>query len=141
MSELELQEDEKEVLLSIYDGDPAFNQHSPVTYQYKYGEDGQYKSFLLEISWGKNYPMEKPAVSMNAFYNKHLNEDIKQRVSACVLKEAEQYIGEAMTYTLFEYVKEKYSELIADLPDEVVQHSTDSIVQVLLFKNLSPAKF
>lgn len=48
----------------------------------------------------------------------------------CVLDEAEQYIGEAMTYTLFEFVKEKYAELIADLPDKVVEHPAESIAQV-----------
>jgi RWD domain. len=29
------QEEEREVLLSIYDGDPAFKHHSPTTFQYK----------------------------------------------------------------------------------------------------------
>jgi hypothetical protein len=31
----EAQEDEREVLLSIYDGDSAFKQLSPKTFQYK----------------------------------------------------------------------------------------------------------
>lgn len=35
MSELEQQEEEKEVLLSIYDGDTNFKQISPTVYQYK----------------------------------------------------------------------------------------------------------
>lgn len=35
MSDLELQEEEREVLSSIYDGDPAFKQISPVIFQYK----------------------------------------------------------------------------------------------------------
>lgn len=35
MSEAELQEEEREVLLSIYDGDECFKQISPDTYQYK----------------------------------------------------------------------------------------------------------
>lgn len=35
MSNSELQEEEKEVLLSIYDGDPAFNMISDTVYQYK----------------------------------------------------------------------------------------------------------
>lgn len=37
MSDAELQEEEREVLLSIYDGDAAFKQLSPTTYQYKVG--------------------------------------------------------------------------------------------------------
>lgn len=32
---MDLQEEEREVILSIYEGDPAFNQLSPITYQYK----------------------------------------------------------------------------------------------------------
>jgi hypothetical protein len=36
MTEIEQQqEEEREVLLSIYDGDPAFKQLSPTTFQYK----------------------------------------------------------------------------------------------------------
>jgi hypothetical protein len=36
MSEIEQQqEEEREVLLSIYDGDPAFKHLPPVTFQYK----------------------------------------------------------------------------------------------------------
>lgn len=35
MAESEQQEEEIEVLLSIYDGDPNFKQISPSTYQYK----------------------------------------------------------------------------------------------------------
>jgi hypothetical protein len=35
MQNQELQDEEKEVLLSIYDGDPAFKQLSPNAYQYK----------------------------------------------------------------------------------------------------------
>lgn len=35
MSNAELQEEEKEVLLSIYEGDEAFIQLTPTTYQYK----------------------------------------------------------------------------------------------------------
>lgn len=117
----ELQEEEREVLLSIYDGDPSFNQLSPITYQYKYGEDGHPKSFLLELSWGTRYPSEKPAVNMNAFYNKHLVDSVKQRITDFVLRESEQYLGEAMTYTLFESVKEKVLDLVTDQPETVTE--------------------
>jgi hypothetical protein len=36
------------------------------------GEDGHFKSFVLEISWGKNYPDEMPDINLNTFYNKHV---------------------------------------------------------------------
>lgn len=35
MSVLEFQDDEREALLSIYEGDPAFKQLSPTIFQYK----------------------------------------------------------------------------------------------------------
>lgn len=35
MSETELQEEEREVLSSIYDGDDSFKQIDPTVYQYK----------------------------------------------------------------------------------------------------------
>lgn len=38
MSDVELQEEEREVLFSIYDGDPAFKQLTPTTFQYKVRE-------------------------------------------------------------------------------------------------------
>lgn len=37
MSELELQEEEREALLSIYDGDELFKQIDNCSYQYKVG--------------------------------------------------------------------------------------------------------
>ncbi|XP_075222834.1 RWD domain-containing protein 4 isoform X2 [Lycorma delicatula] len=114
----ELQEEEREVLLSIYDGDPAFKQLSPSTYQYKYGEDGDSKSFLLEISWSENYPAEKPIVNMDAFYNKHIIQSVKAHIKECILKEADDYLGAAMTFSLFESVKEKLSDLICEQPEE-----------------------
>ncbi|XP_054268420.1 RWD domain-containing protein 4 [Macrosteles quadrilineatus] len=117
MAEIEQQEEEKEVLLSIYEGDPAFKQISPTVYQYKYGNDGEPKSFLLEISWGKTYPTEKPNVNLNTFYNKHIKESVKQRICEHLLNEADQFLGEAMTYTLFESAREHLEELTAEQPE------------------------
>lgn len=88
MSETELQDEEREVLSSIYDGDDCFKQISPNTFQYKvsqkwgltesllinfqYGESDTTKSFLLEIQWGEKYPNEAPKINMDTFYNKHM---------------------------------------------------------------------
>jgi len=121
------QEEEREVLLSIYDGDPAFKYLSPTTFQYKYGEDESPKSFLLEISWGASYPAEKPLINMDTFYNKHIVQDVKERVVSQVNVEAEQYLGAAMTYTLFEFVKEKMEDLLVGQPESFVSNVTDSV--------------
>ncbi|KOC70917.1 RWD domain-containing protein 4 [Habropoda laboriosa] len=120
MSDAELQEEEREVLLSIYDGDSAFKQLTPTTFQYKFGEDNDMKSFLLEISWGATYPSERPTINMNTFYNKHIVQEVKDKVVKLVEAEADQWLGSAMTYTLFQSVQEHYTELISAQPDSVV---------------------
>ncbi|XP_071856489.1 RWD domain-containing protein 4 [Bombus fervidus] len=120
MGDAELQEEEREVLLSIYEGDSAFKQLTPTTFQYKYGEDNDMKSFLLEISWGMTYPSERPTINMNTFYNKHIVQEVKDKVLQHLEAEADQWLGSAMTYTLFQYVQEHYTELISAQPDSVV---------------------
>lgn len=120
MSDAELQEEEREVLLSIYDGDSAFKQLTPTTFQYKFGEDNDMKSFLLEISWGATYPSERPTINMNTFYNKHLVQEVKDNVVKHAEAEADQWLGCAMTYTLFQSVQEHYGELVTAQPDSVI---------------------
>lgn len=121
MNDAELQEEEREVLLSIYDGDPAFKQLTPTVFQYKYGEDNDAKSFLLEISWGETYPTERPTINMNTFYNKHIVQDVKDNILKHVENEADQWLGSAMTYTLFQSVQENYADLVAAQPDSVTE--------------------
>ncbi|KAF7288047.1 RWD domain-containing protein 4 [Rhynchophorus ferrugineus] len=122
MSETEaLQEEEREVLLSIYEGDGCFKEITPNTFQYKFGESDTVKSFLLEIKWGVKYPEEIPQVNMELFYNKHVISSLKQKIVELVSNEAEQYIGMSMTYSLFEFLKEKFDELIAEQPESPVE--------------------
>lgn len=125
MSVLEFQDDEREALLSIYEGDPAFKQLSPTIFQYKYGEEDNIRSFLLEIVWGNNYPMEKPEINMDTFYNKHVNQTIKSKVVELISNEAEQYLGMSMTYSLFELIKEKFDELIEEQNNEAIEVTDD----------------
>ncbi|XP_059045241.1 RWD domain-containing protein 4 [Achroia grisella] len=114
----EQQVEEIEVLKSIYEGDENFKQCDPKTYQYKY-VDGE-KSFVLEISWGPTYPTDKPNVNLEIFYNQHLLPSVKENILSVVNAEAEQWLGCAMTYTLFECLKEKVPELLAEQTEEVV---------------------
>ena len=51
-------------------GDDQFTALSDVQYQYKYGEDGKSRSFILDITWGKEYPNEAPSISLDTFYNR-----------------------------------------------------------------------
>ncbi|XP_012277950.1 RWD domain-containing protein 4 [Orussus abietinus] len=119
MSNVELQEEEREVLLSIYEGDPAFKELTPTTYQYKFGEDNDIKSFLLEISWGPGYPTEKPTINMDTFYNKHVVQEVKDKVVEHVDNEADQWLGCAMTYTLFQSIQEHLTDLLTAQPDTI----------------------
>lgn len=47
---------------------------------------------------------------------------LKDKICKLVSSEAEQYLGMSMTYSLFEFVKEKFEELIVDQPEEIVEH-------------------
>lgn len=73
MSEtLEQQAEEREALQSIYEGDDAFKEINATTFQYKYGEDMNYRSFLVEIKWGEDYPNVLPTINMDTFYNRNM---------------------------------------------------------------------
>ncbi|KFB37093.1 AGAP010019-PA-like protein [Anopheles sinensis] len=109
----ELQNDEREALVSIYEGDSAFKQVNSETYQYKYGEEGN-KSFLLEICWTENYPNELPTFNLDTFYNRNLSRSCKDSILSILREEAEQWIGCGMTYTLFECLKDKLEDLLTD---------------------------
>lgn len=38
----------------------------------KYGEEDDKKSFLVELTWGENYPNEAPAINLDCFYNRNM---------------------------------------------------------------------
>ncbi|XP_052867452.1 RWD domain-containing protein 4-like [Anopheles cruzii] len=109
----ELQNDEREALISIYEGDSAFKQVNSGTYQYKYGEEGN-KSFLLEICWTEKYPEELPTFNLETFYNRNLSRNAKDSIVSILREEAEQWLGCGMTYTLFECLKDKLDDLLTD---------------------------
>ena len=115
-----MQEEELEVLKSIYEGDEAFViLEEGDRFQYKYGEDGAAKSFLVELRWPKEYPECAPDVSLSAFYNEHVVSEVKEAVSKAVEEEAENYLGMSMTYSLLEMIKERQDEFLALQPEEV----------------------
>ncbi|XP_055836528.1 RWD domain-containing protein 4 [Episyrphus balteatus] len=121
----ELQLEEREALQSIYEGDDAFKEVNPTTFQYKYGKDDDIKSFLVEIQWVSNYPNEVPVINMDAFYNRNLIPPVKQKIASLLLEEAEQWVGCGMTYTLFECLKDKVDEIVAEQPDTPIVQSVD----------------
>ncbi|XP_033171548.1 RWD domain-containing protein 4 [Drosophila mauritiana] len=116
-SPLEQQTEEREALQSIYEGDTNFKEIDSVTFQYKYGEEDNYKSFLVELKWGENYPDEAPAINMNAFYNRNLLPAVKEGIQTALSTEADQWLGCGMTYTLFECLKDNLEQLTAEQPE------------------------
>ncbi|XP_017151550.1 RWD domain-containing protein 4 [Drosophila miranda] len=117
MSALEAQSEEREALQSIYEGDENFKEVDATTFQYKYGEENNYRSFLVELKWGENYPEEAPTVNMNTFYNRHLLPAVKEEILKVISAEASQWLGCGMTYSLFEYLKDNIDQLTAGQPE------------------------
>ncbi|KAI0229086.1 RWD domain-containing protein 4 [Lamellibrachia satsuma] len=131
MSNEDAQLEELEVLQSIYDGDSAFKEISKQDFQYKVGEDQHHKSFVVQVTWGEGYPDELPDIHLDAFYNKHISSGVKSNIVNRLKDEASQLLGSAMTYTLFEYVKENADELTADQQDVTqASHSETAPVDV-----------
>ena len=62
----EEQEEELEVLRSIYEGDEKFNEINEKCFQYKYGSEDT-KSILVEISWPETYPSVLPNVNLGTY--------------------------------------------------------------------------
>lgn len=121
----EMQNEEVEALISIYEGDDNFKQVSPKVYQYKYGTENDPKSFLLELTWGTNYPNDLPSFNMDTFYNSHLVASVKEKITSTLTEEANQWLGCGMTYTLFECLKERLEELTDEQPLEVAKAALD----------------
>lgn len=97
--------------------------------QYKYGEDGQSRSFILDLSWGPEYPNEAPKLSLDTFYNDHILEVVKSGILKKIDAECQNYLGMSMTYSIFEWVKESLDELLEEQP-EVIQEVTERVRNV-----------
>jgi len=138
----ELQTEELEILKSIYDGDSAFKVISGTQFQYKFGDDGSAKSFILDVSWGPNYPEALPKLSMDTFYNKHVVPEVKTMVLEKVSNEAEQFLGMSMTYSLFESVKENLDAVFAIQPEKDVSSEipSDDLQALKIRESASPEK-
>ncbi len=120
----ESQAEEREVLISIFEGDPCFKEISPTCYQYKLGGGEQekteaHKAFILEIAWPPEYPEELPNVNLDTFFNKHLPSDLKNEIKSRVLEQAEEMRDSAMTYSLFDWIRENSEEFLNRIPENM----------------------
>lgn len=52
-------------------------------------------------------------------------QSLKDKITNLVKEEASQYLGMSMTYSLFEFVKERFEELIQEQPEQTVIESND----------------
>lgn len=120
------QQEEAEVLNSIFEGDEAFKQISDTEFQYKVGEDGAAKSFLLTIRWPEQYPEVKLDTDLDSFYNKHITDSVKQNITELAIEQAEALVGEAATYTIIDWAKENAESLLIDQPDFIERNTEDA---------------
>ncbi|NWX51488.1 RWDD4 protein, partial [Steatornis caripensis] len=118
---------ELEALRSIYEGDACFRELSPVSFQYRIGESGDPKAFLIEVSWPETYPQTAPVISMDAFFNNTISSAIKQSILDKLMVEVEANLGTAMTYTLFEYAKDNKELFMENQPVNTVTSVSNSI--------------
>ena len=116
----EAQEEERDVLRSIYDGDENFKEINPCCFQYKYGNEAtENKAFLLEISWPKEYPSELPTINLDTFFNKCLPSCLKDEIKSKLLVQAEELRDSPMTYSLIDWLNENSEEFISKIPDDI----------------------
>ncbi|XP_026702430.1 RWD domain-containing protein 4 isoform X3 [Athene cunicularia] len=118
---------ELEALRSIYEGDLCFRELSPISFQYRIGESGDPKAFLIEVSWPETYPQTAPVISMDAFFNNTISSAIKQSILDKLMVEVEANLGTAMTYTLFEYAKDNKEVFMENQPVNTVTSVSNSI--------------
>ncbi|KAK0418363.1 hypothetical protein QR680_013521 [Steinernema hermaphroditum] len=117
---------ELEVLNSIYEGDPRYHPDGHKI-QYKFGEEGHYQSFVMEVIWTENYPETVPEVNLDVFYNAHITRDVRDSIRATVLAEAENYVGMASTFSLIEYAKDNFDELVKNQMDPALAKQMDDL--------------
>ncbi|XP_057294286.1 RWD domain-containing protein 4-like [Hydractinia symbiolongicarpus] len=119
----EQQAEEREVLQSIYEGDEHFKEISATCFQYKYGEEDS-KSVLVEISWTETYPTTTPNVNLDLFHNGYLPTDFKIEIKEKLLEQANELLDCAMTFSLFDWMKENADEYLNRIPEIVAKRET-----------------
>lgn len=58
---------------------------------------------------------------------------VKEIIKDKISKEADHYLGESMTFTLFEFLKDFAEELVANQPDKEVTESITKLVCILVY--------
>ncbi|GMR33116.1 hypothetical protein PMAYCL1PPCAC_03311 [Pristionchus mayeri] len=118
MTAKEEQEQEWEVLLSIYEGDDAFKKVSDGRLHYRV--DGE-KPFILEIDWPEDYPNVPPVISLDVFFNSYISTADRIVVRDTLMRVAEENQGMAVSFTLIEWAKEHADELTSQFTEKKVE--------------------
>ncbi|CAF0903889.1 unnamed protein product [Rotaria sp. Silwood1] len=100
-----MNEEEIEVLKSIYESDPNFSTINDNTFQYKYIIDND-RFYLVEINWPDDYPNVIPKINLDLFSNRLLTNEFKTKLIEKLTTDANEQLGMPMTYTLFESIKD-----------------------------------
>ncbi|CAF0997930.1 unnamed protein product [Adineta steineri] len=100
-----MNEEEREVLKSIYESDSNFSIVNDNTFQYKVILDDD-RFYLVEIHWPDSYPDVVPTINLDLFSNRLLTNDFKTKLIEKLTADANEQLGMPMTYTLFESVKD-----------------------------------
>ena len=90
---------------------------------------GGKKSILVEFEWVAEYPNVLPKINLDIFFNRDVTQGVKDTVAAAVTEEAEQYLGMSMTFSLIEFLKENFDQLMTDQPDFVT--SVNQVTETL----------
>ena len=138
MAQNKAQEEELEVLRAIYEEDELFNELNESTFQYRFGELGQTKSFVVEVQWPDMYPECLPHINLNTFYNKHISKELKEIIVEKIKTEMAENVGLAMTFTVFSWVGENFEQLIEKHLDLVY---TEVSVLLLLYSKCQISVF
>ncbi|CAG0898849.1 unnamed protein product [Cyprideis torosa] len=128
------QEEEREVLQCIYDGDPAFKVMSETCFQYRMGaseDPADPDVFIVQVSWPDGYPeTEFPDISLDCFLNRNMPEVLKQHIKAAVTREICVEMGEALTFSIFSWVKDNCEQLLRDGREKVSLESPASVPDI-----------
>lgn len=119
MSSEELQNEEREILESIFEGDENFKVIDANSYQCTvYSAESSDKTVAVRIHWPSQYPEIIPNFSLELSHNNQIPSHIKANLLNELKTFAEENIGVAMTYTIVDWLKDNIDSLI---PDESIK--------------------
>ncbi|XP_063717244.1 RWD domain-containing protein 4-like [Symsagittifera roscoffensis] len=113
MSAEDLQNEEREVLDSIFDGDENFKAIDTNSFQYTvYSATSPDKTVALRIHWSSQYPEIIPNFSLELSHNNQIPPHVKANLLSELKTFAEENVGVSMTYLIVDWLKDNVDSLI-----------------------------